>query len=222
MSAGGYTARHVGSNRRVRKRCGSGVKKGKSRSINGRNGSPESSKGEWICLLIRNLDAWLERGHRQMNFYLMQVMSSHGAFNVYLFRMKLVESPNCSNCDRRGRDDDAWYTLFECLAFQLYWEEAMTALQKTGQLPLTRDSLVPIMLKNAEGWDQVAAFITLTMRHKMEIAQEWQGWPIVAATQHPMRDLIPPIFAISNSATEAEEDNPDQSTSVTPDSQSTM
>ncbi len=38
----------------------------------------ESSKGEWTLLLIRNLDAWLERGHRQMNFYLTQVMSGHG------------------------------------------------------------------------------------------------------------------------------------------------
>ncbi len=34
-------------------------------------------------------------------------MSGHGAFNAYLFRMKLVDSPDCSNCDRRGLDDDA-------------------------------------------------------------------------------------------------------------------
>ncbi len=69
----------------------------------------ESSKREWIRLLTRNLDAWLERAHGQMNFYLMQVMSGHRAFNAYLFRMKLVESPECSNCDRKGRDDDAWH-----------------------------------------------------------------------------------------------------------------
>ncbi len=55
-----------------------------------------------------------------MNFYLMQVMSGHGAFNTYLFHMKLVESLECSNYDRRGRDDDAWHTLFECPAFRLY------------------------------------------------------------------------------------------------------
>ncbi len=88
----------------------------------------ESSKGEWTHLLIRNRDAWLERGHGQMNFHLTQVMSGHGAFKAYLFHMKLVESPECSNCDRRGRDDGAWHTLFECPAFRLYQEEAMTAL----------------------------------------------------------------------------------------------
>ncbi len=126
-----------------------------------------------------------------MNFYLMRVMSSHGAFNAYLFRMKVVESPECSNCERRGQDDKTWHTLFECLAFQLYWEEAMTALGKTGDPHLTPDSLVPIMLKSAEGWDQVATFVALTMHRKMEIAQ---GRPIAAATQHPMLNLAIPPF----------------------------
>ncbi len=117
------------------------------------------------------------------------------AFNAYLFRMKLVESPECSNCDRRGRDNDAWHTLFEYPAFRLYWEEAMTALEKMGEPLLTPDSLVLIMLKSTERWDQVAAFVALTMCRKMEIAREWQGQPIAAATQHPMPDLaIPPLF----------------------------
>ncbi len=43
-SSGGYTALHARSNRRVQKRCGSGVKKGKSRSVNGRNGFPKAVK----------------------------------------------------------------------------------------------------------------------------------------------------------------------------------
>ncbi len=54
--------------------------------------------------------------------------------------------------------------------------------------------LVPIMLKSVEGWDQVAAFVALTMCHKMEIAQER---PIAAATQHPMPDLAIPPFLLS-------------------------
>ncbi len=60
----------------------------------------------------------------------------------------------------------------------------MTTLQEMGEHPLAPDSLVLIMLKNAERWDQVAAFVALTMCRKMEIAQERQRRPI-AATQHP-------------------------------------
>ncbi len=152
-----------------------------------------------------------------MNFYLTQVMSGNGAFNVYLFRMKLVESPDCSNCDRRGRDDDAWHTMFECPAFRLYQEDAMTNLQDMGEQTPTPDSLVLIMLKSTDRWDQVAAFVALTMHSKMEIAQKWQRRPIAAAIQHPMLDLVIsplPVFAISNPATE-KEDDPGWSTSAT-------
>ncbi len=61
-----------------------------------------SSKREWTCLLIHHLEAWLERGQAQMNFYLIQFMAGYGAFNTYLFCMKLADSLDCSNCDRRG------------------------------------------------------------------------------------------------------------------------
>ncbi len=97
----------------------------------------------------------------------------------------------------------------------------MTALEKISKPSLTPDSLVPIMLKSAEGWDQVAAFIALKMRRKMETARERQGRPIAAATQHPMPDLaIPSVFAVSNPAMEAEDD-PGQSISETSTSQFT-
>ncbi len=62
----------------------------------------ESFKGEWIHLLKYKLKAWLKRGHGRMNFYLTQVVSAHGAFNTYIFRMKLMESSKCTNCNRRG------------------------------------------------------------------------------------------------------------------------
>ncbi len=65
----------------------------------------------------------------------------------------------------------------------------MTALQEMGEQPLTVDSLVPITLKIADGWDQVTAFVTLTMRCKMEIMWERQRRPIATATQRPMPDL---------------------------------
>ncbi len=51
------------------------------------------------------------------------------------------------------------------------------------------DSLVPIMLKSADGWDQMAAIVTLTKRCKMEIAWKRQ---IAATTQHVMPGLAIP------------------------------
>ncbi len=73
-------------------------------------------------------------------------MSDQGEFNVYQFRMRLVEIPKCADCDTRGRDDDAWHLLYECLIFQLFHEDAIITLQEMGEEPLTPDSLAPIML----------------------------------------------------------------------------
>ncbi len=54
--------------------------------------------------------------------------------------------------------------------------------------------MVPIMLKSAEGWDQVAAFVALTMRRKMEIGWEWQGRPIAATIAPNAGPRHPPHF----------------------------
>ncbi len=84
----------------------------------------------------------------------------------------------------------------------------MTTLPEMGEQPFTPDSLMPIMLKSADRWDQVAAFVALTMRRKMEVVWEQQRRPIATTTQHPLLDLaIPTVFAVSNAATEEEDDS---------------
>ncbi len=94
--------------------------------------------------------------------------------------------------DGRERDDDAWHTLFECAAFQLYREDTMTTLQEIGEQPLTLDSLVLIMLESTDGWDQVVTFVALTMHHKMEEVRKWQRWSITAHTAPNARLRHPP------------------------------
>ncbi len=215
MSGRGYTVLHVGLVQGVEKCWESGVVEDKSHPGNRKNGSLEARNengpiysyttlrrgwrevmDRWIFwerthLFIHNLEAWLERGHGQMDFYLTQVMSDHGAFNVYLFRMKLVESPKCTNCDRSGWDDNARHTLFESLAFQRYQEDVMSTLQEKSEQPLTLDNLVTIMLRSAEGWNQIV-FVALTMFHKMELVWEGQRRSIASITQHPLLDLTIP------------------------------
>ncbi len=62
-----------------------------------------------------------------------------------------------------------------------------------GEQSLTSDIMFPIMLRNAKGWDQEAVFVTLTMRHKMELAWERQRRPTAAATKHLTPDLAIPF-----------------------------
>ncbi len=41
-----------------------------------------------------------------------------------------------------------------------------------GEQALTPDSLVLIMLRSTEEWNQMVPFVIMTMRHKMELVQE--------------------------------------------------
>ena len=53
-----------------------------------------AEKGEWIRMLICDLDQWMSRSHGQMSFHLTQVLSGHGCFNEYLHRMRLKRDRN--------------------------------------------------------------------------------------------------------------------------------
>ncbi len=86
-----------------------------------------------------------------MDFYLTQIMSGHGTLNAYVFYMKLVETSRYTKCNRRGQDDDAWYTLFECLAFQQFCQETITTLQEMNEEPPTLNSLTSTMLSRDGG-----------------------------------------------------------------------
>lgn len=106
-----------------------------------------------------------------MNFHLTQVLSGHGCFNDYLFRMGKVEAPSCSHCSR-GRNDGPQHTLFECEAWRQDRRELVQSLQEIGvKKKLASDTLVPIMLCSAAAWNRVSAFACAVMKKKMDF--EW-------------------------------------------------
>ena len=130
-----------------------------------------SATGDWTRTLIRDLDGWMNRGHGQLNFHLTQVLSGHGCFNEYLFRMKKVDSPSCSHCSR-GRNDGPLHTLFECKAWRQDRCELVRSLEEIGvDEELAPATLVPIMLHSAAAWDRVSAFACAVMKKKMD--HEW-------------------------------------------------
>lgn len=56
--------------------------------------------------------------------------------------MGISENSKYSNCDKRGWDEDAWYTLFECPAFNEMLEEGLYSIRTADEELLTPDSLV--------------------------------------------------------------------------------
>ena len=131
----------------------------------------QSSKGEWTRELIGELDLWMGRKPGSLNFHLTQILSVHGCFGTYLYRMGLAASAECTHC-ASGEVDTPWHTLFECDA----WEEERRGADTIdpGDDVIDRlapDTLVPEMLRSQSSWNQVSAFVSSIMRRKMEA--EW-------------------------------------------------
>ncbi|CAH2217041.1 jg22316 [Pararge aegeria aegeria] len=56
---------------------------------------------------------WIQREHGSLSFRLVQVMTGHGCFGHYLYRVARREpTPSCHECG--ATDDTAQHTLEEC------------------------------------------------------------------------------------------------------------
>lgn len=62
--------------------------------------------------ILPHIDKWLGRSHGSMSFRLTQVLTGHGCFAKYLYRIGKAESPLCMHCSV-GAFDSAEHTLSE-------------------------------------------------------------------------------------------------------------
>lgn len=82
----------------------------------------QSTKGRWTYRLIPNLQIWINRRHKEIDYFLAQALSGHGCFRAYLYKRNRAESPNCVYCNA---EDNVEHTLFVCNrwnAFRLEYE----------------------------------------------------------------------------------------------------
>ncbi len=180
----------------------------------------ESSKGQWTRLLIRNLDAWLERGHGQMNFYLTQVMSGQGAFNAYLFRMKLADSPSAPTAIQEGEMMTPG-TLVRVSGILTVPGGGDDCCRKDGRTASYAGQFGPDYAEKGRRMGPGGCFC------RSDNAPQDGDSAGAAGAAHSRHSAPnagpchPPIFAVSNPATKAEDD-PGQSTSKTSGSQFTI
>ncbi|CAB0032707.1 unnamed protein product [Trichogramma brassicae] len=72
-----------------------------------------ASKGRWTHRLIRNIAEWVERGHREVNYYLTQLLSGHGYFKSHSQRYDITLSALCPSYPTTI--EDAEHVFFRCL-----------------------------------------------------------------------------------------------------------
>nr|XP_032519012.1 uncharacterized protein LOC116771300 [Danaus plexippus plexippus] len=92
-------------------------------------------------------EEWLERRYGVLTFRLTQVLSGHGCFGRYLFRIRREETPGCRHCDDQP-EDTVEHTVAECPA----WAEHRRVLRVAiGGGDLSRAALVQAMVRSATG-----------------------------------------------------------------------
>ena len=125
-----------------------------------------SEKGRWTHLLIPQVDNWVNRKHREVNYYLTQMLSNHGWFRAYFYRFKHEEAPQCqAGC---GVPEDAEHVFFWCQHIAGERKELEDTLGSTPEL----ETLVKLILTTEEKWSAVSGFTTTVMKRLREEEQE--------------------------------------------------
>lgn len=114
----------------------------------------------WTKRLINNLSTWVDRQHGEVNFYTTQLLSGHGNFQHYLYKMGKAESPKCLLCGNER--DDVQHTFFYCDA----WKEGRKRLEEeVGRI--NPDNIVYMMLQSEQKWTSIERYTQTVLRKKM-------------------------------------------------------
>ncbi|XP_070512918.1 uncharacterized protein [Cardiocondyla obscurior] len=130
------------------------------------------------------LGDWLSR-HREMalSFHATQLISGHGCFSEYLYRIKKGSTTHCYHCDGGARDT-AQHTLEICAAWK---EERETLVHLIGP-DLRLSSVTSKIIEDVEYWKAFLLFSERVMRKKEDDERVRQGQPSVNSGQSTSRD----------------------------------
>lgn len=112
--------------------------------------------GAWTRTLIPDIGPWLDRKHGEVDFFVTQFLSGHGAFREYLYRFKRVSSPQCSWCNGI---DSAKHCILECPRWSSERRECFTT---TGYLGVPE--IIPAMLSGSTSWEAVTRLIKTVLQ----------------------------------------------------------
>lgn len=104
----------------------------------------QSQKGHWTFRLIPSFKKWVNRRHGEVNFYLTQLLTSHGCFRGYLHKYKIEDTPSCPTC--KSTTEDVEHMFFRCPRFLA---ERVELREVLGQHP-TPENIVDCMLATVD------------------------------------------------------------------------
>lgn len=119
------------------------------------------TRGKWTSKVLPNVTRWVERNHGDVDYYVTQLLTGHGYFRKYLFRIGKTDAPSCIYED--ADIDDANHTFFHCKKWHLQRAATETI---TGEL--TAENLMEAMLSTEEKWKAIARLAEAVLKHKKQ------------------------------------------------------
>lgn len=126
----------------------------------------------WTRTLIVDLRKWIKCEHRNLDFFLTQFLSGHGAFRAYLKKMGLTQEDQCIYC---GMQDTAEHAILTCDRWEIWREELETAVGEK----VDRNNVIEIMQRSKKCWEKIRTFVGKTMQQKKKEEREWTETGVV-------------------------------------------
>ncbi|XP_063830983.1 uncharacterized protein LOC135080231 [Ostrinia nubilalis] len=118
------------------------------------------------------LEEWVRRQHGRLSYRATQILTGHGCFGDYLFRIGREQSATCWHC-REGIEDSAQHTLEVC---QAWVAEREILVEQVGQ-DLSLRAILPRMLESPDAWHAVLHFCEEVMSQKEAAEREREASP---------------------------------------------
>lgn len=129
-------------------------------------GKPAAQIREWIHPHLEN---WINRID-ELSFHSTQLLTGHGCFGKYLYRIQKMDTPICEFCNNEV--DDARHTLIDCPS----WTNDRSAVGWANEGP-DYNNLIQWLLKSRENWKNFSKFAEKVMAKKEKHEKERQGQP---------------------------------------------
>lgn len=125
-----------------------------------------STKGRWTHRLIPDVNVWSKREHREVDYYLVQLLTGHGCFKAYQRRFGLDDDDSCPTC--HPAQEDAEHVFFHCPRF----EAERFILQLHLREQLSPRNIVGEMICRETTWTAVSNFAAVIIKKLRQAEKE--------------------------------------------------
>lgn len=129
-------------------------------------GKPDAWGKKTITTIRPFLVRWIARDHGEVNYYVTQMLTGHGSFGHYLWRIGRRPTAKCFHCP--SNDDTLEHTISECPAWDNWRFDLIHKLGMGYQDRLTLDLVVNKILINKVNWLSLSHFAVSVLKRKEE------------------------------------------------------